>query len=40
MNYPEVVQKAWKAWKNKVLDDPWVIIPASAGGVTFCFAED
>ena len=40
MNYPEVVQKAWKAWKNKVLDDPWVIIPASSGGVTFCFAED
>ena len=40
LNFPEVIQKAWRAWKNHTLDNPWVMVPASAGGVTFCFAED
>ena len=39
-NFPEIVQKMWKLWKARKLDDPWVMIPSSAGGVTFCFAED
>ena len=40
LNYPEPIQKAWRDWKNHKLADPWVMVPASAGGVTFCFAED
>ena len=40
LNYPEVIQKAWRAWRNHQRPDTWVIIPASSGGVTFCFAED
>ena len=39
-NFPEVIQKAWIQWKARRLDDPWVMVPASSGGVTFCFAED
>ena len=39
-NFPEVIQKAWRAWRAHTLEDPWVMVPASAGGVTFCFAED
>ena len=38
--FPEIVQKAWRDYKNKKLTDPWIMIPASAGGVTFCFSED
>ena len=39
--YPEEIQKAWRAWKlNKKLVDPWVSLPASAGGVTFSFISD
>ena len=40
LNFPPVIQKAWKQYKNKTLSDPWVAIPASAGGVVFCFSED
>ena len=40
LNYPSVIQKAWKQWKAHTLKDPWVRVPASDGGVTFCFAED
>ena len=40
LNFPPVVQAAWKKWKAHNLPDPWIRIPASAGGVTFCFAED
>jgi hypothetical protein len=40
LTFPEVVQKAWKLWKAHKLTDTWVEIPASAGGVSFCFAED
>lgn len=39
-NFPLVVQAAWKKYKNRKLDDPWVLLPASVGGVTFCFSED
>ena len=40
LNFPPVIQAAWKKWKKHQLTDPWVRVPASAGGVTFCFAED
>ena len=40
LNFPEVIQKAWRLWKAHKLEDPWVLVPASNGGVTFCFAED
>ena len=40
LTFPEVVQKAWRQWKASKLTDPWIEIPASAGGVSFCFAED
>ena len=40
LTFPQIVQKAWRDWKNKKLADPWVMVPASAGGVTFCFTED
>ena len=39
-SFPEVIQKAWRLWKQGKLTDFWVEIPASAGGVSFCFAED
>ena len=40
LNYPEVIQRAWRQWKNKTLKSPWVKVPSSAGGITFCFSED
>ena len=42
LNFPEAIQKGWKDWNNKngKEKDPWVIVPASAGGIVFCFAED
>lgn len=39
-NFPEPIQKAWRLWKARRLTDPWVLLPASVGGVTFCFSED
>ena len=38
--YPVQVQAAWKLWQQNKLSDPWVMIPSSQGGVSFCFAED
>lgn len=38
--FPEVVQKAWKSWKDKKTADPWVMIPSADGGINFCFADD
>lgn len=40
LNYPPIIQKAWKDYKANRLDDYWIMVPASSGGVTFCFAED
>ena len=40
LNFPPAIQKGWRDWKNKKLADPWIRVPASAGGVVFCFAED
>ena len=40
LNFPPVIQKGWRDYKNKKLDDPWIMVPASAGGIVFCFAED
>lgn len=39
-NFPPEIQKGWRQYKNKTLSDPWIMVPASAGGVVFCFAED
>ena len=39
--FPEPIQKAWKQWfKNKKLVDPWVMLSAAEGGVSFSFAHD
>ena len=38
--FPEVVQKAWRNWKNKKTSDPWVMISSADGGINFCFADD
>ena len=40
LTFPEIVQKAWRDYKAHKLADTWVMIPASSGGVTFCFTED
>lgn len=40
MTFPEIVQRAWRQWRASKLENPWIEIPASAGGVSFCFAED
>ena len=40
LNFPAVIQRAWKQYKNNTLEDPWIMVPASAGGVVFCCAED
>ena len=39
-NFPPEIQKGWRQYKNKTLSDPWIMVPSSAGGVVFCFAED
>ena len=38
--FPEVVQKAWRNWKEKKTADPWVMISSADGGINFCFADD
>ena len=40
-SFPKIVQKAWAEWvrANKRID-PWVLIPAGAGGVCFFFQHD
>ena len=38
--FPEVVQKAWRNWKDKKTQDPWVMISSADGGINFCFADD
>ena len=40
LNFPPAIQKGWKDYKANKLSDPWIMVPASAGGVVFCFAED
>ena len=40
LNFPPAIQKGWKDYKAKKLSDPWIMVPASAGGIVFCFAED
>ena len=40
INFPAAIQRGWKAYKANNLDDPWILVPPSAGGVVFCFAED
>ena len=39
--FPIVVQKAWAKWvKSEKKIDPWVMLPAADGGVSFSFAAD
>lgn len=38
--YPVIIQEAWQDWKDRKLNDPWVMLPAAAGGVCFTFAGD
>lgn len=39
--FPDVVQEAYKKWvESNYSIDPWVMLPASAGGICFCFAGD
>ena len=41
LNFPAAIQKAWRNYYVlKNTSDPWVKVPASAGGVVFCFADD
>ena len=40
LNFPPAIQKGWRDYKNHKLKDPWIMVPASAGGIVFCFAED
>ena len=40
LTFPEVVQKAWRDYVQRKLSDPWVILPAAAGGVCFTFIND
>ena len=40
-SFPEIVQEAWAAWvKAERKIDPWVMIPAAAGGACFTFIDD
>ena len=40
-SFPKIVQKAWADWTNaKRKIDPWVMIPAAAGGACFTFIDD
>jgi len=39
--FPVIVQKAWTQWiKAEKKTDPWVMLPAADGGVSFSFASD
>ena len=40
LNFPPAIQKGWKDYKANKLKDSWIMVPASAGGIVFCFAED
>ena len=41
LTFPKTVQQAWKQWiKNKKEYDPWVMLPATDGGVSFSFSGD
>ena len=40
LNFPEIIQKQWRLWRLHKLEDPWVMVPASNGGIVFCFTED
>ena len=40
-SFPKIVQEAWAAWiKAERKIDPWIMIPASAGGACFTFIDD
>lgn len=35
------MQKAWRKWvRSNKKDDPWVMISAANGGISFCFSHD
>ena len=39
-NFPPIIQKGWKDYKAHRLTSTWIMVPASAGGIVFCFSED
>ena len=39
-SFPPIVQKAWRRWVQNQKQDPWVMIPAAAGGISFSFVND
>lgn len=38
--FPEEIQQAWELWQNHLIKSPWVMIPPSSGGISFCFSDD
>ena len=40
LTYPEIIQDAWREYVQGKRVDPWVALPAGAGGVCFTFVDD
>ena len=40
LTFPKIIQEAWEQYKNHILNDPWVMLPATSGGVCFSFTDD
>ena len=39
-SFPQIIQDAWQEMLEHRRTDPWVLLPAGAGGVCFCFSDD
>ena len=39
-SFPDIIQQAWNEYITGIRLDPWVILPAGAGGVCFTFSDD
>ena len=40
LTFPKEIQEAWKLYKDHLISDPWVPLPAGAGGICFTFVGD
>lgn len=40
LSFPEIIQTAWEEYITGKRTDPWVLLPASMGGISFAFADD
>lgn len=40
LTFPDIVQKAYRQWKNHTRDNEWVDLPAGTGGICFGFMGD